>query len=203
MQLKLTLNFRLNIPNSLCCMLLQPTIRSRAAGRSAYALDIAKVGPLPYRPAGTTRDKGPGSANAAMLHLTSTSNEHTAARNLVEHMPKRGQTVLRVSGPYAVETAVLAVALARPLMVAAWGQDLAVLVMWSANKAFNGSKTGLLLSVFRCAVGSFPPELLTEPPAVPVEQQAELWQRTRDKWRRSWKKYRDRCKQKKQLDSDE
>lgn len=136
-----------------------------------------------------------------MLHLTSSSNEHIAARNLVDNMPKRGQTVLRVAGPYALETAVLAVAIARPMMVAAWGQDLALLVVWSANKAYNGSKTGLLLSVFRCAVGSFPPEVQTEPPSGPIEEQAELWQRARNRSRRQRQKFRER-KQQQQQDAE-
>ena len=184
------------------CSRPQPTIRSRAAGRSAYALDIAKVGPLPLPAAGTTRDKGPNAANAAMLHITSSSNEYTAARNLVENMPKRGQTVLRVAGPYAIENAILAIALARPMMVAAWGQDLAVLAMWNANKAYGGSKTGLLLSVFRCAVGSFPPEVQIAPPDVPAEQQGELWQRVRAAQQRRWKRYKQR-QQKVKLQQDE
>jgi stage V sporulation protein SpoVS len=125
-----------------------------------------------------------------MLHITSSSNEYTAARNLVENMPKRGQTVLRVAGPYAIENAILAIALARPMMVAAWGQDLAVLAM--LNKAYGGFKTGLLLSVFRCAVGSFPPEVQIAPPDVPAEQQAELWQRVRAAQQRRWKRYKQR-----------
>jgi stage V sporulation protein SpoVS len=133
-----------------------------------------------------------------MLHLTSSSNEHTAARNLVDNMPKRGQTVLRVAGPYAIENAVLAVALARPLMVAAWGQDLAFLVTWNANRAYNGAKTGLLLSVFRCKVGSFPPEVQVKPPSGPVEQQPELWQRARNKWKQQWQKQQQRKQANKQ-----
>lgn len=143
--------------------MLQPTIRSRAAGRNSYALDVAKAGHLPLKISDDTLDSDlAAAAHSAKLHITSSSNEHTAARNLVDNMPRRVQTVLRVAGPYAIETAVLAVALARPMMVATWGQDLAVLVRWSANKAYNGSKTGLLLSVFRCDADSFPPEVQTD-----------------------------------------
>jgi stage V sporulation protein SpoVS len=158
-----------------------------------------QVGPLPppldpcSSSSSGSSSKGPGSAKVATRHLTSTSNEHAAARNLVEHMPQRGQTVLRVAGPYALETAVLAVALARPMMVAAWGQDLAVLVTWNSNRAYNGAKTGLLLSVFRCAAGSFPPEVQLGPPQTAApEQQAELWQRARSKAKQQWRKQQQR-----------
>jgi hypothetical protein len=110
-------------------------------------------------------------------------------------MPKRGQTVLRVAGPYAIENALLAVALARPMLVAAWGQDLAVCVMWSANKKYNSSKTGLLLSVYRCAVGSFPPDIQVGPPPGPQAQLAERWQRICNRRRQKWRRWKGDGKQ--------
>lgn len=78
------------------------------------------------------------------------------------------------------------------MMVAAWGQDLAVLVTWNANRAYNGAKTGLLLSVFRCAAGSFPPEVQLGPPEQQAEQQAELWRRARSKAKQQWHKQQQR-----------
>eukprot|EP00775_Hariotina_reticulata_P006403 gene6403-6634_t len=108
---------------------------------------------------GVSTDQGLEAANANFVHITSCSNEQVAARNLVENMPSRGQTVIRVAGPHATETAVLAVALARPMMQKRWGQDLAVCVLWGENNAYKGKQTGLLLSVFRCSLGSFPPQV--------------------------------------------
>ncbi|KAF8067130.1 hypothetical protein HT031_002177 [Scenedesmus sp. PABB004] len=156
-------------------LLMQPTLRGgrRPLTAQPYALDVAAVGPLPMAPGveapqlpAPGAGAGPAPARAKVVHITSASNEAAAARSLVDNMPARGQTVLRAAGAAAVETAVLAVALARPLMRARWGQDLAVCVTWGDNSgAFRGRQTGLRLSVFRCAEGAFPPEVLLLPPS--------------------------------------
>jgi hypothetical protein len=120
----------------------------------------------------------PPAAPVRVQHVTSSSNEQALARSLVDNMPGRGgQTVLRVAGPYAAENALLAVALARPLMRAAYGQDLAVLVAWGPSRAHGGAATGLLLSVFRCVAGAYPPQLvLGGPPTANQARRAAYWQ---------------------------
>jgi stage V sporulation protein SpoVS len=161
-----------------CNLLMQPTLRGRSrSGCYSYALDVSRVDQLPLNPAGGSRDRGVQAANANFVHITSCSNEQVAARNLVENMPGRGQTVIRVAGPYATETAVLAVALARPMMLKRWGQDLAVCVLWGENKAYKGKQTGLLLSVFRCDAGSFPPQVVLMPPSARTTRRAAFWER--------------------------
>jgi stage V sporulation protein SpoVS len=95
-------------------------------------------------------------------------------------MPARGQTVMRAMGPYATETAVLALALARPMMQARHGQDLAAVVLWNEQqqqRAYRpGRETGLLLAVFRCEAGSFPPRVLLLPPSKRSSKRREFWQ---------------------------
>jgi stage V sporulation protein SpoVS len=120
-------------------------------------------------------------ADAKVVHITSSSNELAAARSLVENMPARGQTVMRAMGPYATETAVLALALARPLMRVRHGQDLAAVVLWNEQQQQQrryrpGRETGLLLAVFRCEAGSFPPRVLLLPPSKRSIKRQEFWQ---------------------------
>jgi stage V sporulation protein SpoVS len=118
-------------------------------------------------------------ADAKVVHITSSSNELAAARSLVENMPARGQTVMRAMGPYATETAVLALALARPLMQARHGQDLVAVVLWNEQQQRRtykpGRESGLLLAVFRCEAGSFPPRVLLLPPSQRSSKRQEFW----------------------------
>lgn len=184
-------------------ILMQPTLRGgRTVRNQSYALDIARVGDLPMQPGGSSssststvtygvlqqqQDATAGSSrelseqqqeertDVKIVHITSTSNELAAARSLVENMPARGQTVIRVAGPFATETAVLAVALSRPLFRQKYGQDLAVCVLWNANKKYNNKQSGLLLAVFRCAVDVFPPEVLLLPPSQRKLKKQQYW----------------------------
>jgi stage V sporulation protein SpoVS len=187
-------------------ILMQPTLRGgRTPMRSqSYALDVTRVGVLPMQPGVAGRQvltaqhscssaeggaaeelsgeqqQQPPWADAKVVHITSSSNELAAARSLVENMPARGQTVLRAMGPYATETAVLALALARPLMQARHGQDLAAVVLWNEQQQRRtyrpGRETGLLLAVFRCEAGSFPPKVLLLPPSKRSSKRREFWQ---------------------------
>lgn len=190
-------------------ILMQPTLRGgRTPMRSqSYALDVTRVGALPMQPGvagrqAVTLPEGSGSgssgdasaggeqqqeqqqqevpwADAKVVHITSSSNELAAARSLVQNMPARGQTVMRAMGPFATETAVLALALARPLMQARHGQDLAAVVLWNEQQqrtTFRPShETGLLLAVFRCEAGSFPPRVLLLPPSQRSSKRREFW----------------------------
>jgi stage V sporulation protein SpoVS/peptidyl-tRNA hydrolase len=190
-------------------ILMQPTLRGGRTPMRAqsYALDITRVRELPMQPGVAGRqavallasscsssDEDAGSvdgddaqqqqvvpwADAKVVHITSSSNELAAARSLVENMPARGQTLMRAMGPYATETAVLALALARPMMHARHGQDLAAVVLWNEQQQQRmyrpGRETGLLLAVFRCEAGSFPPRVLLLPPSKRSSKRREFWQ---------------------------
>ncbi|KAI8475201.1 MAG: hypothetical protein J3K34DRAFT_465129 [Monoraphidium minutum] len=112
-------------------VLVQPTLRGRAPGADALALDVFFApAPLALPPGGS----GPGNR---LVRVTGGSFEAEWARNLVANMPRRGQTVMKVAGAYAVENAVKSVALARGPLGRALGQDLIFVPLWCDEAGFE------------------------------------------------------------------
>jgi stage V sporulation protein SpoVS len=75
------------------------------------------------------------SAAARLIRVGARSDARSTAAALADNMPSWGQAVLLAPGPAAAERALAALALARPLMRAATGQDLAAIVVWQAEAA--------------------------------------------------------------------
>jgi stage V sporulation protein SpoVS len=118
-------------------LLAQPTLRGRApGGLDALALDVyAAPAPLALAPGVTA----PGNRQ---VRVTAGAFEADWARNLAANMPRRGQTVLKVAGAYAVENGLKSVALARPAVRRALGQDFVIVPMWCGDGGFTPARGG-------------------------------------------------------------
>ncbi|KIY98814.1 hypothetical protein MNEG_9148 [Monoraphidium neglectum] len=115
-------------------LLVQPTLRGRApGGADAVAFDVF-ITPAPLAPELVPGGTGPGNRQ---VRVTAGSFEADWARNLVANMPRRGQTVMKVAGAYAVENAVKSVALARPTLQRQHGQDFVFVPMWCDDAGFT------------------------------------------------------------------
>ena len=120
---------------------MQPTLRGRApGGADAYAFDVLLT------PAPLALDPGAATPGNRRVRITAGSFEAAWAANLAANMPKRGQTVVKVAGAFAVGNALKAVALARPALRRTRGQDLVFVPVWDPSgwtaREFGGGRGG-------------------------------------------------------------
>ena len=81
---------------------------------------------------------GAGGLGPRSVRVPARAFEADWARNLVANKPRRGQTVLKVAGAYAIANSVTSVALARPAMQRGRGQDLVFVPMWCDSEWSDG-----------------------------------------------------------------